>query len=219
MSDQRCVWARESSDLMRAYHDQEWGRPSHDDAHLFEMLVLEGAQAGLSWSTVLAKRENYRRALHGFDHDRIAEYDRGDEERLLRDAGIIRNRLKIASLSRNARAFRRVREEFGTFADYLWGWVDGAPVVHHFDEPSEVPTTTPLSDRLSKDLRKRGFTFVGPTIVYSYLQAVGVVDDHLVGCPSRSGRPRPSWASDTDRGRPSGRAPVHRGATARGPTP
>ncbi len=186
MSDQRCVWARESSDLMRAYHDQEWGRPSRDDAHLFEMLVLEGAQAGLSWSTVLAKRENYRRALDGFDPDRIAEYDRRDEERLLRDAGIIRNRLKIASLARNARAFRRVREEFGTFADYLWGWVDGAPVVNHFDEPSEVPVTTPLSDRLSKDLRKRGFTFVGPTIVYSYLQAVGVVDDHLVGCPVRS---------------------------------
>ncbi|MFD6948900.1 DNA-3-methyladenine glycosylase [Nocardiopsis sp. TSRI0078] len=185
MSDQICAWARGSSDLMRAYHDKEWGRPSRDDAHLFEMLVLEGAQAGLSWATVLNKRENYRRVLDGFDHDRIAEYGQQDADRLLQDAGIIRNRLKVASLPRNARAFQRVRAEYGTFADYLWGWVDGTPVVNRFTEQSEVPVSTPLSDRVGRDLRKRGFTFVGTTIVYSYLQAVGVVDDHLVGCPAK----------------------------------
>lgn len=185
MPDQLCAWARGSSELMRAYHDREWGRPSHEDAHLFEMLALEGAQAGLSWSTVLDKRENYRRALEGFDHERIAEYGQEDTDRLLRDAGIIRNRLKVASLPRNARAFRKVREEFGTFADYLWGWVEGLPVVNRPLTPSDVPANTPLSDRISKDLRKRGFTFVGTTIVYSYLQAVGVVDDHLVGCPAK----------------------------------
>ncbi|MFC9085975.1 DNA-3-methyladenine glycosylase I [Nocardiopsis dassonvillei] len=185
MSDQRCAWARGSSELMRDYHDHEWGRPSRDDAHLFEMLVLEGAQAGLSWSTVLNKRENYRRALEGFDRERIAEYGQEDTDRLLQDAGIIRNRLKVASLPRNARAFGEVREEYGTFAAYLWDWVDGTPVVNRFTEPSEVPVSTPLSDRVSRDLKKRGFTFVGTTIVYSYLQAVGVVDDHLAACPAK----------------------------------
>ncbi|WP_159941600.1 MULTISPECIES: DNA-3-methyladenine glycosylase I [unclassified Nocardiopsis] len=187
MSDQRCAWARGPSDLMRDYHDQEWGRPSRDDAHLFEMLVLEGAQAGLSWSTVLNKRENYRRALEGFDPDRIAAYGQPDTDRLLADAGIIRNRLKVASLPRNARAFQRVRGEYGSFAAYLWGWVDGDPVVNRWTEQSQVPVSTALSDRVSRDLRKRGFTFVGTTIVYSYLQAVGVVEDHLVGCPAKPG--------------------------------
>ncbi|OOC56284.1 MULTISPECIES: DNA-3-methyladenine glycosylase I [Nocardiopsis] len=185
MSDQRCAWARGASELMRAYHDEEWGRPSRDDAHLFEMLVLEGAQAGLSWATVLNKRENYRRALDGFDPDRIADYGQEETDRLLRDAGIIRNRLKVASLPRNAQAFQKVRAEYGTFADYLWGWVDGSPVVNRFTEPSEVPASTPLSDRVSKDLRKRGFTFVGTTIVYSYLQSAGLVEDHLVNCPAK----------------------------------
>lgn len=183
--DQRCGWARGASALMTAYHDGEWGRPSRDDDHLFEMLVLEGAQAGLSWSTVLNKRENYRRAMDGFDRDRIAKYGPEDTDRLLQDPGIIRNRLKVASAVRNARAFRQVRAEYGTFADYLWGWVDGETVVNRFTEPSQVPVSTPLSDRISKDLKKRGFNFVGTTIVYSYLQAVGVVDDHLVDCPAK----------------------------------
>jgi len=183
--DQRCAWARNASELMTAYHDEEWGRPSRDDAYLFEMLVLEGAQAGLSWSTVLNKRENYRSALEGFDRTRVAEYGQEDTDRLLADPGIVRNRLKVASVVRNARAFERVRGEYGTFADYLWGWVEGEVLVNRFTDASQVPTSTPLSDRVAKDLKKRGFNFVGTTIVYSYLQAVGVVDDHLVGCPAK----------------------------------
>jgi DNA-3-methyladenine glycosylase I len=174
---------------MRAYHDTEWGRPSHDDHHLFEMLVLEGAQAGLSWSTVLNKRENYRAAMDGFDVHRVAAYGQADTDRLLQDAGIIRNRLKIASAVRNAQAFLRVQEEFGSFSDYLWAWVDHTPVVNHFTDASEVPASTPLSDRVGKDLKKRGFSFVGTTIVYSYLQANGLVEDHLVGCPAKSAPP------------------------------
>ncbi|MFL1376384.1 MULTISPECIES: DNA-3-methyladenine glycosylase I [unclassified Nocardiopsis] len=185
MTDRRCAWARNASELMTAYHDQEWGRPSRDDAHLFEMLVLEGAQAGLSWSTVLNKRANYRALLDGFDYTAIAAYDEEREKELLAETGIIRNRLKVASLARNARAFLRVREEYGTFADYLWSWTEGVPLVNRFTEPAEVPASTPLSDRVSKDLKKRGFSFVGTTIVYSYLQSTGVVDDHLVGCPAK----------------------------------
>ncbi|GAB2517360.1 DNA-3-methyladenine glycosylase I [Nocardiopsis aegyptia] len=183
--DRLCSWAQGSSELMRAYHDTEWGRPSHDDRHLFEMLVLEGAQAGLSWSTVLNKRENYRAAMDGFDVHRIAQYGQADTDRLLADPGIIRNRLKVASAVRNAQAFLRVQKEFGTFADYLWAWVDHTPVVHHFTDAAEVPASTPLSDRIGKDLKKRGFNFVGTTIVYSYLQANGLVEDHLVGCPAK----------------------------------
>ncbi|CAL9480392.1 DNA-3-methyladenine glycosylase 1 [Nocardiopsis dassonvillei] len=185
MTDRRCAWARNASELMTAYHDQEWGRPSRDDSHLFEMLVLEGAQAGLSWATVLNKRENYRALLDGFDYTRVAAYDQEREKSLLGEPGIIRNRLKIASLARNARAFLRVREEYGTFADYLWSWTEGVPLVNRFTEQAEVPASTPLSDRVSKDLKKRGFSFVGTTIVYSYLQSTGVVDDHLVGCPAK----------------------------------
>lgn len=185
MTDRRCAWARNASELMTAYHDREWGRPSRDDAHLFEMLVLEGAQAGLSWATVLNKRANYRALLDGFDYTRIAAYDEEREKELLAEPGIIRNRLKIASLARNARAFLRVREEYGTFADYLWSWTDGVPLVNRFTEPAEVPASTPLSDRVSKDLKKRGFSFVGTTIVYSYLQSTGVVEDHLVDCPAK----------------------------------
>jgi DNA-3-methyladenine glycosylase I len=184
--DRRCAWARNASELMTGYHDTEWGRPSHGDGYLFEMLVLEGAQAGLSWSTVLNKRENYRRALDGFDFERIASYGQTETERLLADPGIIRNRLKVASVVRNAQAFRRVREEFGGFDDYLWGWVGGTQVVNHWTAPEEVPATTELSDRLSKDLKKRGFNFVGSTIVYSYLQATGLIDDHLEGCPAKA---------------------------------
>ncbi|MEV2278116.1 DNA-3-methyladenine glycosylase I [Nocardiopsis sp. NPDC049922] len=183
--DQRCAWARGASDLMLAYHDEEWGRPSHDDRHLFEMLVLEGAQAGLSWSTVLDKRENYRRALDGFDPETVAAYDQARLDALLQDPGIIRNRLKVASVVRNAQAFLRVRDEYGAFADYLWGWVDGSPIVNRFTDMSQIPASTPLSDRISKDLKKRGFTFVGTTITYAYLQANGLVEDHLVGCPAK----------------------------------
>lgn len=181
----RCAWARNASELMTDYHDTEWGRPSHGDGYLFEMLVLEGAQAGLSWSTVLNKRENYRRALDGFDFERIASYGPTETERLLTDPGIIRNRLKVASAVRNAQAFQRVRREFGRFDAYLWGWVEDTPVINHWTAPEEVPVSTDLSDRLSKDLKKRGFNFVGSTIVYSYLQATGLIDDHLEDCPAK----------------------------------
>jgi DNA-3-methyladenine glycosylase I len=180
--NQRCPWA-EGSDAYRAYHDDEWGIPSHDDTHLFEMLLLEGAQAGLSWSTILNKRENYRRALDGFDATRIAEYDDQKLASLLEDPGIVRNRLKVHATVKNARAFLAVRDELGSFDAYLWSWVDGVPIVGHPSTLADVPASTPLSDALSKDLKKRGFTFVGSTIVYAYLQAVGVVDDHLETCP------------------------------------
>jgi DNA-3-methyladenine glycosylase I len=170
---------------MRRYHDSEWGVPSHDDRHLFEMLVLEGAQAGLSWSTILAKRENYRAAFDGFDPGRIAAYDEAKIEALLADPGIVRNRLKVRGTVRNAAAFLAVQEEYGSFDAYLWAWVGGTPAVHRPRRSADLPAHTDLSDRISKDLRRRGFTFVGTTIVYSFLQAVGVVDDHLVGCPSK----------------------------------
>ena len=184
----RCTWA-ESSEAMRSYHDTEWGVPSHDDRHLFELLLLEGAQAGLSWSTILAKREHYRAVLDGFDPERIADYDEVKLEALLADPGIVRNRLKVRGTVRNARAFLAVQEQFGSFDAYLWAWVDGTPVVHRRAPEAGVPATTGLSDRISKDLKRRDFTFVGPTIVYAYLQAVGVVDDHVAGCPAaRSGR-------------------------------
>jgi DNA-3-methyladenine glycosylase I len=170
---------------MRAYHDEEWGIPSHDDIHLFEMLVLEGAQAGLSWSTILAKRENYRRAFAGFDPTVVAHYDEAIMATLLADPGIVRNRLKVRATVTNARAFLLVRDEFGSFSEYLWSWVAGSPIVNRPRATADLPAHTDLSDRLSKDLKRRGFTFVGSTIVYSFLQAVGVVDDHLVNCPMK----------------------------------
>ena len=173
---------------MAEYHDHEWGVPSHDDAHLFEMLLLEGAQAGLSWSTILNKRDNYRRALDGFDATRIAGYGEEKLADLLADPGIVRNRLKVRGVVTNAQAFLATQAEFGSFADYLWAWVDGTPVVNHPATMAELPARTELSDRLSKDLKKRGFTFVGSTIIYAFLQAVGVVDDHLVTCPSKARR-------------------------------
>ncbi|MBI2767392.1 MAG: DNA-3-methyladenine glycosylase I [Chloroflexi bacterium] len=178
----RCPWA-EGSDAYRAYHDTEWGIPSHDDRHLFEMLILEGAQAGLSWSTILAKRENYRAAFDGFDAEKVASYGEEKVAALLQDAGIVRNRLKVAAAVTNARAFLALRDELGSFDAYLWGWVDGAPAVNQPQALSDVPARTELSDRISKDLKKRGFTFAGTTIIYAFLQAVGVVDDHLVTCP------------------------------------
>jgi DNA-3-methyladenine glycosylase I len=170
---------------MRRYHDEEWGVPSHDDGHLFEMLILEGAQAGLSWSIILNKRGNYRAAFDGFDAARIARYGDDKVEELLGDPGIVRNRLKVKGTVTNARAFLALAEELGSFDAYLWGWVDGAPVVDRPRTTADLPVRTELSDRVAKDLKKRGFTFVGSTIVYSYLQAVGVVDDHLVTCPSK----------------------------------
>jgi DNA-3-methyladenine glycosylase I len=177
----RCHWA-DSSALMTAYHDTEWGFASHDDNHLFEMLLLEGAQAGLSWSTVLNKRENYREALDGFDFARIASYQPSKLADLLVNPGIIRNRLKVAATVKNAGAFLAVRDEFGTFDDYLWAWVDGKPIVNRPGESDPAVPRTELSDRISKDLKKRGFTFVGSTIVYAYMQATGVVNDHLATC-------------------------------------
>jgi DNA-3-methyladenine glycosylase I len=176
----RCTWAGEQP-LMQAYHDKEWGTPQHDDGVLFEFLILEGAQAGLSWSTILNKRDNYRRAFHGFDPARIARYGDKDRERLLGDAGIVRNRLKIDSTVGNARAFLEVQREFGSFDRYLWSFVGGRPLLNR-PRPGTLAARTPLSDSVSRDLLKRGFRFVGSTIVYAFLQAVGVVNDHDRGC-------------------------------------
>lgn len=182
----RCPWAR-TPGPEQDYHDTEWGVPSRDDRYLFELLVLEGAQAGLSWSTILAKRAHYRAVLDGFDPERVVAYDEARLEALLVDPGIVRNRLKVYGLVRNARAFLDVRAEWGDFAGYLWDWVDGRPVVTRRRPDDGLPATTALSERVSKDLKRRGFTFVGPTIVYAYLQAVGVVDDHVAGCPAARG--------------------------------
>jgi DNA-3-methyladenine glycosylase I len=170
---------------MSEYHDREWGVPSHDDRYLFEMLTLEGAQAGLSWATILNRREGYRRAFANFDMAKVAAMTDAHLERLLKDEGIIRNRLKVFSARTNARAFLEVQREFGSFATYLWNFVDGKRVVHHPRALGDLPATTELSDRVSKDLKRRGFTFVGSTIVYSLLQASGVVDDHVEGCPQK----------------------------------
>jgi DNA-3-methyladenine glycosylase I len=168
---------------MRDYHDEEWGVPSHDDTHLFEMLVLEGAQAGLSWSTILNKRENYRRAFDGFDAARVARYSDKKVARLLEDPGIVRNRLKVRGTVTNAQAFLATQREHGSFESYVWSWVDGTTLVNRPKTMADLPARTDLSDRLAKDLKGRGFTFVGSTIVYSFLQSVGVIDDHLVTCP------------------------------------
>lgn len=178
---QRCPWC-EKDELYLRYHDGEWGVPVHDDRLLFEFLVLEGAQAGLSWHTILKKREGYRRAFGGFDPEAVARYGEADFARLLADPGIVRNRLKIAAATKNARAFLKVREEFGSFDAYIWGFVDGAPIQNRWASLAEVPPRTPLSDAISKDLKKRGFTFVGSTIVYAHMQATGMVNDHLTSC-------------------------------------
>ena len=179
-SPERCAWP--SSDLMREYHDREWGVPLHDDRKLFEFLVLEGMQAGLSWSTILNKRENYRRAFDGFDPEKVARYDARKVASLLKDAGIVRNRQKIRSAIGNAAAFLRVREEFGSFAAYQWQFVGGRPRVNHRRRLRGIPPRTRESDVFSRDLLRRGFTFVGSTIVYSHMQATGMVNDHLVRC-------------------------------------
>lgn len=177
----RCPWA-ESSDLMRAYHDEEWGTPSTDDRHLFEMLVLEGAQAGLSWSTILNKRVNYRRAFDDFEPEVVARYGDAKLAALRSDQGIVRNRLKIASAVTNARALLATAERYGSFSCYLWGLVDGAPLLNAPRSAADVPARTERSDRISAEMRAKGFCFVGPIILYSYLQSVGIVNDHLVSC-------------------------------------
>lgn len=178
----RCAWSLGVSENYVAYHDEEWGVPSRDDAHLFEMLILEGSQAGLSWSTILNKREGYRRAFDGFDPERMARWTDARLKRLREDVGIVRNRLKIEAARTNARSFLAVVEESGTFADYLWGFVDGRPIQNRFRSLGDIPAHTELSDALSKDLKLRGFTFVGSTICYAYMQSVGMVNDHEVGC-------------------------------------
>ena len=178
----RCTWARHSNPRYLAYHDHEWGVPCADEAQLFEMLNLEGAQAGLSWETILNKRENYRAAFEGWDPDRVARYGERDIGRLLGDAGIVRNRLKIAATINNAQAVLRLREEFGGLVPYLRSWNGGVPIINAWTLSSEVPARTELSDALSKDLMQRGFKFVGSTIVYAYMQAIGMVDDHLTTC-------------------------------------
>ncbi|MGB2714793.1 MAG: DNA-3-methyladenine glycosylase I [Vicinamibacterales bacterium] len=177
---QRCEWAR--TPLSIAYHDNEWGVPVHDEGVLFEFLTLEGAQAGLSWETILKKREAYRAAFAGFDPARVARFTPTRVERLLRNPGIVRNRLKIASTLTNAKAFVRVQREFGSFDAYLWQFVGGSPRMNRWRAPGEIPTRTPESDALSRDLLRRGFKFVGSTICYAFMQAVGLVNDHTVGC-------------------------------------
>ena len=177
----RCDWTG-ASPLMIEYHDREWGVPLHDDRKLFEFLILEGAQAGLSWTTILNKRENFRRVFHNFDPERVARYTARDVKRLLADPGIIRNRLKIEAAINNARRFLEVQAEFGTFDRYIWQFVGGKPIRHRFKSLSEIPATTEQSDALSQHLQKRGFKFVGSTICYAHMQATGMVNDHLVHC-------------------------------------
>ena len=178
----RCPWAGPQQ-IYIDYHDQEWGRPLHDDRRLFELLVLEGMQAGLSWLTVLNKREAFRRAFQDFDPERVARYGEEDLARLLQDPGIIRHWGKLSAAVENARAVLRVQERHGSLDRFLWSYVDGAPIVNHFASPAELPASTPLSAALSRDLKALGFRFVGPTTVYSFLQAAGLVDDHMVWCP------------------------------------
>ena len=177
----RCGWAG-TDPLYVTYHDTEWGVPLYDDDKLFEFLTLEGAQAGLSWITVLRKRENYRKALHGFNARKIAKYTDADVTRLMNDAGIVRNRLKIASTIDNARAFLEVQAEFGSFSDYLWAFVDGKPIRNRWRNLGEIPASSAVSDAMSKDLKRRGFKFVGSTICYAHMQATGMVNDHLCDC-------------------------------------
>jgi DNA-3-methyladenine glycosylase I len=176
----RCNWP--TNELAIAYHDEEWGTPLHDDQRLFEFLILEGAQAGLSWDTILRKRENYRAAFDGFDVNKVARYTDKKAEKLLLNDGIIRNRLKVASAISNAKAFLKVQKEFGSFDNYIWSFVDGKPIVNKLKDSSQIVPRTELSDAISKDLKKRGFNFVGSTIIYAFMQATGMVNDHLVSC-------------------------------------
>jgi len=182
--EKRCPWCLASPAYV-AYHDAEWGRPVHDDRVFFEFLTLEGAQAGLSWSTILAKRENYRRAFAGFDPAKVARFGAARVAKLMGDAGIVRNRLKIEGAVKNAKAFLAVQREFGSFDRYVWHFVGGRPRVNRPRSLAAVPASTPQSDALSRDLKRRGFTFVGSTIMYAFMQATGLVDDHLADCPAK----------------------------------
>jgi len=177
----RCVWAGED-ELYQRYHDEEWGIPVHDDRKLFEMLMLEGAQAGLSWITILRKRENYRKAFDGFDIDKITGYDEKKLEELRQDAGIVRNRLKIQAVVTNAKAFKVIQEEYGSFDEFIWAYVDGEPIRNEWSDISQLPAQTKLSDTISKELKKRGFKFVGSTIIYAFMQAIGMINDHTTDC-------------------------------------
>ena len=176
----RCGWAKEEPNL--TYHDKEWGRPQHDDQKLFEFLILEGAQAGLSWTTILNRRDGYRKAFSNFDANLVSKYTQKRVEKLLKDESIIRNKLKINSAINNAKAFLKIQQEFGSFDKYLWGFVNGKPIKNKFKKLSDLPASTELSEKLSQDLKKRGFNFVGPTICYALMQAVGLVNDHTIGC-------------------------------------
>jgi DNA-3-methyladenine glycosylase I len=178
----RCEWAPVDNPLYLAYHDEEWGVPSHDDRHLYEMLTLEGAQAGLSWSTILRKREGYRKAFAEFDARKVARFDSRKVERLLQDPGIVRNRLKVESTVNNAKRVLETREEFGSLDAYIWQFVDGAPIVGRFRKLSDLPAETAESKAMSKDLKRHGFRFVGPTVCYAFMQAVGLVNDHVTSC-------------------------------------
>lgn len=176
----RCPWVKDSFE--EKYHDTEWGKPEHNEKKLFEMLILEGMQAGLSWNMILKKRENMRMAFDDFSPEIIAEYGAEKEAELLQNPNIIRNKRKIASLSKNAKVFLAIQKEYGSFDSYIWGFVEGKPIQNHWTEFSQVPTSTELSDKISKDLKKRGCSFVGTTICYSYMQAIGLVNDHLISC-------------------------------------
>ncbi|KAB1068340.1 DNA-3-methyladenine glycosylase I [Tamlana haliotis] len=178
---ERCLWCQGDA-LYEAYHDQEWGVPVYDDDSLFEFLILETFQAGLSWITILRKRENFRKAFDDFNYEKIAHYDQDKIDNLLLDAGIVRNKLKIKATISNAQAFIKIQREFGSFSKYIWGFVDGKPIKNTFRTHSEIPANTPLSDKISKDLKKRGFKFVGSTVVYAHMQATGMVNDHTTNC-------------------------------------
>ena len=186
----RCSWAA-SSEIYSRYHDEEWGKPLHDDQKLFEFLILEGMQAGLSWITILKKRETFRIAFDGFDVKKVAAYDSGKVEELMNNPGIIRNRLKVEAAVNNARRFLEIVAEFGSFDTYIWGFVGHQPIINHWEQLTDVQATTELSDQISADLKRRGFKFVGSTVVYSHMQATGMVNDHLVSCfchPENSGQ-------------------------------
>ena len=180
----RCGWAKGEKDIL--YHDKEWGVPSYDDGYIFEILILEGFQAGLSWNTILQKRENFRKAFDNFDYKKIAKYDEKKLNELIQNEGIIRNKLKINSTVTNAVSFMKIQKEFGSFSDYIWGFTDKKRIINKWKDLSEVPATTELSDKISKDLKKRGFKFIGSTIIYSFLQAIGIIDDHLASCPYKT---------------------------------
>jgi DNA-3-methyladenine glycosylase I len=176
----RCIWAKDEPNI--TYHDKEWGRPQHDDTKLFEFLILEGAQAGLSWITILKRRDGYRKAFSDFDALKVSKYTQKRVEKLLQDESIIRNKLKVNSAINNAKAFLKVQVEFGSFDEYLWGFVNHKPIKNKFKKLSDIPASTEISEKLSKDLKKRGFSFVGPTICYALMQATGMVNDHTIQC-------------------------------------